>query len=210
MAITFPYDLLAGFPGWQTSFRLMHRQERSRAAYGRTFVKDLGDPLWTATFTTKSLTPNQLDAWRSKFEVLENGLNTFKGYVLSRCYPIAYPRGSWPTGASWDGSCTVAAIGSDGKSIMLNGLPDGFTFSTGDVVMIDQGQIYRVAVGGVVAAGLSPMLEVRPHIRSTTSVDDAATVKNPWCLMSVDPDSLDDTASIDGRGIITFSATEAV
>ena len=32
MAISFPYDILADFPGWSVDFDLMWRQEQSRTA----------------------------------------------------------------------------------------------------------------------------------------------------------------------------------
>lgn len=96
MAITFPYDLLdSGAPFWSTEFDLLWRQEQSRAAGGRTFVKDMGSPLWAATYQSASLKPNELDYWRARFKSLENGLNQFYGRPKSRCYPIAYPGGNY-------------------------------------------------------------------------------------------------------------------
>ncbi|MEI4482237.1 MULTISPECIES: carbohydrate binding domain-containing protein [unclassified Phyllobacterium] len=95
MAITFPYDILTDFPGWSVDFDLMWRQEQSRAAGGRTFVKDLGSPLWAATYQSINLKPNDLDYWRARFKLLENGLNQFYGRPKSRCYPIAYPGGNF-------------------------------------------------------------------------------------------------------------------
>ncbi len=95
MAITFPYDLLTDFPGWSTEFDLFWRQEQSRAAGGRTFVKDMGSPLWAATYQSTSLKPNELDYWRARFKSLENGFNQFYGRPKSRCYPMAYPGGNY-------------------------------------------------------------------------------------------------------------------
>src|SRR5690349_8447064 len=122
MALTYPLDILAGFPGWATEFEPLWRQEQSRQANGRTRLKDLGSPLWRGAWVTRSLSPNLLDEWRARLNALENGLQTFKGYPLSRCYPIAYPNGSWPAGAFTGSNANLSFIGSDRKSIRLNQL----------------------------------------------------------------------------------------
>ncbi|UGX87128.1 carbohydrate binding domain-containing protein [Phyllobacterium meliloti] len=95
MAITYPYDLLTEFPGWSTEFDLAYRQEQSRTAGGKTYVKDMGDPLWQATYQSRSMSANELDGWRARFKALENGLNQFRAWSRSRCYPIAYPGGQF-------------------------------------------------------------------------------------------------------------------
>lgn len=71
MAITFPYDILTDFPGWSTEFDLLWRQEQSRSAGGKTYVKDLGTPLWEAKYQSISLSPNELDYWRARFKLLD-------------------------------------------------------------------------------------------------------------------------------------------
>ena len=96
MSLTYPLDLLPGFPGWTPGFSLKWRQEQSTQASGRILVKDMGSPLWTLRAVSKVLSPNNLDLWRAKLTSLENGLQTFKAYPMSRCYPILYPHGSWP------------------------------------------------------------------------------------------------------------------
>ncbi len=86
MTIAYPVNLLPGFPGWTTGFSsLRWRQEQSTQASGRIVVKDMGSPLWTLRATTKPLSPNTLDQWRAKLTSLENGLQTFWGYPMSRC-----------------------------------------------------------------------------------------------------------------------------
>lgn len=212
MALTFPYDLLAGFPGWQGVFKINRRQERSRSAFGATYVKDLGDPLWMATYTTKSMSPNALDKWRARLDVLDEGLNTFKAYVLSRCYPISYPRGSWPTGVAFSGVGAISAIDANRKEFRVSGFPVGYVFVEGDIIMVGEGRCHRVVTPTVTisSTSTSPLIEVRPHLRIGVNVSDAATVKNPWVLMKIDPDSKDDAAGLDGRGEITFTATESV
>jgi hypothetical protein len=103
MSLSEPFDILADFPGFTTVFQPLYRQEQSRTAGGKTYVKDLGDPLWTLTAQSRQMKPNELDYWRARLNAMENGLAMFRGYSMSRTYPIKYPRGSWPTGLAFDG-----------------------------------------------------------------------------------------------------------
>lgn len=218
MAITYPLDILATWPGWSTSFSLGWRQETSRTAGGTTYVKDLGNALWRATYTSRIMRPNELDKWRAILDGLENGLQRFKGYSLSRCYPIAYPNGTWPTGSSFDGvSAAIASVDSDSKTITVDGLPSGFTLSVGDMLQIKHGtdpvryDLHRVQEAATAdATGLTSAFEVRPHLWPGVAVDDVVSVKSPWCLMAIVPDSIQSDADLQtGNGTITFQAFEA-
>lgn len=218
MAITYPLDILADFPGWSTSFELGWRQEMSRTAGGTTYVKDLGNALWKASYTSRVMRPNELDEWRARLDSLENGLQRFKGYSLSRCFPIAYPNGSWPTGASFDGvSAAVSAIGGDNKSLQIDGLPAGFQFRIGDMLQIQHGSdpvrydLHRVQEPATAdETGETGSFEVRPHLWPGVAVDNIVSVKRPWCLMQIVPDSITTTADQrTGSGSITFQGIEA-
>lgn len=230
-----PVDLLSGFPGWATKFELLYRQEQSRVAGGRTFVKDLGDPLWTATYLTHSLTINQLDYWRARLDELEGGLIPFRAVSPSRCYPIAYPRGA---GVPVSG-VRVAALGEDNKSLRLSGLPSGYRISVGDLIEIAGSGLYRVtseAVAGVAwvlysgawdddgvwvdsvpwlagaggGGAVSPVFSVRPHLWPGTVSGAVVTLVQPGCAMSIVPGTIStDADAATGRGVVTFQAIEA-
>ncbi|AKR55700.1 hypothetical protein XM25_07795 [Devosia sp. H5989] len=216
MALTEPIDLLSGFPGWSTSFDLLWRQEQSRQASGRTRVKDLGSPLWWASYISRSLSPNELDYWRARLDVLENGLLTFTGYSLTRCFPIAYPMGSWPTGDDFDGvSATIHTLGANNKSLRVTDLPAGFQFSIGDMIQVTTatGKDYLFRVNEAALAdgtGLTPTFEVRPHFPAGVSEGDTVSVKRPSIPMVLMPGSISSTADArTGRGTISFDAIEA-
>lgn len=217
MSLTYPLDILSGFPGWTIEFDLMWRQEQSRTAGGTTFVKDLGSPLWRGSWVTRSLAPNLLDEWRARLDALENGMGTFIGYSHSRCYPIAYPNGTWPSGGAFDGtSATVFALGGDNKSLRVDGLPAGFQLRVGDMIQIKRGSterrdLYRVQeVATADGVGVTPSFEVRPHLWPGVAVDDAVSVKRPWCRMAIVPGSISSPADLQtGRGSISFQAVEA-
>lgn len=218
MAISYPLDLLAGFPGWCTAFEPGWRQELSRTAGGVTYVKDLGSPLWSAAYQTKTLRPNELDEWRARLDSLENGMQTFKGYSLSRCFPIAYPNGSWPTGALFDGvSAAVAAVGDNNKSLQVDGLPAAFQFRVGDMLQVQHGSdpvrydLHRVQESAAAdGTGETGSFEVRPHLWPGVAVGNAVSVMRPWCLMQIVPGSIASPADPGtGKGSISFQAIEA-
>lgn len=201
MAITYPYDILADFPGWSTDFDLAYRQETSRTAIGQTFVKDLGSPLWTASYQSRVMRPNELDAWRARLKALEGGLKQFRGRPTSRCYPIAYPNG---TGMGNVSAVTVGSIGTNRNTIGLSGLPGGYIASVGDYLQIRTNDLHQI----VNVSGSE--IEVRPHLWPTTAVGDAVTLVKPSCLMTIVPGSINTTADLStGRGVITFQGFES-
>lgn len=211
MTISYPLDLLAGFPGWSTEFDLLWRQEQSRQANGVTRPKDLGAPLWKASYVTRNLSPNELDEWRARLRALENGVQEFRGVPLSRCYPIAYPRGSWPTGSDFAGVGTLSVVGSNRKSIALSGFPAGFQLRIGDMLRIGGRNLHSVEeVATANTAGTTGMFEIRPHLWPETVVGDTVSIKRPFCLMTVVPGSVSSTADLQtGRGSVSFQAIES-
>ncbi|ELT46829.1 hypothetical protein [Brucella intermedia] len=201
MAITYPYDILAEFPGWSTDFDLAFRQEASRTSIGQTFVKDFGSPLWTASYQSVVMRPNELDAWRARLKALEGGLKQFRGRPTSRCYPIAYPNG---TGMGNVSAVTVGSIGTNRNTIGLSGLPGGYVASVGDYLQIRTNDLHQI----VNVSGSE--IEVRPHLWPTTAVGDAVTLVKPSCLMTIVPGSINTTAELStGRGVITFQGFES-
>lgn len=209
MALPEILDLIADFPGWSPSFEIMRRQERSRTASGRTLTKDIGDPLWTATYQSARMSANELDKWRALIDSLEEGGRKFYGRSLSRCYPILYPNGSW-TPSTFNGTAGLASIGTNRKSITLNGLPSGFRLSVGDMIRIGTQDLHRVVEASTASAGgVTPLFEVRPHLWPLATVGQAVSVLRPYCLMSIVPGTIS-TASdaATGRGSFSFDAME--
>lgn len=213
MAITYPLPLAFWdeFPGWSTESDLLWRQEQSRTANGRTSVKDLGSPLWQMTAQSKSLKPNELDYWRARMTSLENGMKTFRGFPKSRCFPIAYPNGSWPTGVAFDGTAQVATIASNRKAISQSGLPAAYKVSVGDYIQIGERDLHTVMEPMVAGStGATEQFEIRPHLWPGVTAPVDAIVKQPSCIMAIVPGSLTTTAEKEtGRGSISFQAIEA-
>lgn len=198
--MTDPLDFLGEFPGWSTDFKLFARQEQSRHASGRTRTKDFGQPLWRGTWTSTPLSANRLDMWRSIIEQAMISQMTFKAWQSSRCRPIRHP------GASVLPDGELSAIGDDDKTVRVADLV-GIQLSIGDMLRIGTG-LYRVREAAT--GNPTPFFTITPHLWPGAAVGQDVIISKPWCLMTVDPDSL--AAPADprtGRGTVTFSATEA-
>lgn len=205
MTISNPYDFLNEFQGWSTNFTLKFRQEHSRHASGRVRVKDLGPPIWTATYASKNMSPNNLDAWRAKLNVLQQEMVTFKAYNFSRCYPINYPKGFFPN----PNPNIQIPIPENGEITVLAG--DGsiqIDFGTSlDIVVGDFFKIKNNVFTVTHRDGL--YYHISPNLEPDVVVGDLVTIVKPWVEMVLVPESISQTSGLNGRGSITFSATEA-
>lgn len=201
MAITYPYDILANFPGWSTEFDLLYRQEQSRTAGGKTYVKDLGSPLWQATYLSISLSANELDEWRARLKLLEGGAQEFLGRPISRCFPIAHPKGASIGSAS---GVTLGTIGADRKTLRLSNRPTGYSPRIGDYLQLGTRNLHQI--GNI--DGLD--IEVRPHFWPETVVGNPVAIVRPSCRMTILPGSITTTAELQtGRGTVSFQAIES-
>lgn len=215
MSISYPIDLLADLPGWTTVFEPLWRQEQSRTAGGKTYVKDLGDPLWSLTAQSRQLSPNELDYWRARLMAMENGLQTFYGRPMSRCYPIKYPRGTWPTGVAFDGTATLLSVGTNRKSVSISGLPAAYLVSVGDYIQVGDTNLHMVMEAATASSeGETAEFEVRPHIWPNVDAGDSpaviVSVKRPSCIMAIVPGSIQSQADPQtGWGAVSFQAVEA-
>ncbi|WOC15436.1 hypothetical protein [Pseudochrobactrum sp. MP213Fo] len=207
MSISYPLNLLDSFPGWSTEFDLFYRQEFSRTAGGSTIVKNLGTPLWQASFQSTVMLPNVLDTWRARMKALEGGMQPFMGRSMSRCFPIAYPNGA---GLGNVKAIKIDSVGVDNKSLTLINVPVWHVVSVGDYVQIGP-RLYQVIEEAVSnAAGRTTRFEVRPHLAPGTAEGNIVTLVKPSVAMIIVPGSLSTaTQAITGRGSITFHAIES-
>lgn len=215
---------MENFPGWTVAFELLYRQEQSRHASGRTRVKDFGTPIWTATYQSRQMRPNEVDEWRARLNRLQNGLGTFRAWPTSRCWPIADPNGAILSGGglsgpslyldfqndvgyaqspSATGSFSVGSIGPDNKSLAVTGTPFAFRWSVGDYLQIGERlhQVTDVKSGG--------FIEVAPHFSVGILVGDQVVLNRPSVAMSLVPGSVNTTTGLNGRASISFQAIEA-
>ncbi|HWM82943.1 MAG TPA: hypothetical protein VNQ56_12855 [Pseudolabrys sp.] len=214
MAIIYPLDILAGFPGTTTRFELQYLQEVSPLRGGRQVVADLGPALWAMDVRSRSLQPNELKAWKARLAALENGGRQLIGYDMTACYPIAYPRGSWPTGGEFDGLASLRSV-TGSKTVTLGGLLEGYKVSTGDYISFGYGgnRALHQAMEDAVADefGVSSAFEVRPYIRPGYVLDVDVALTRPHAVMLIVPGSVSAPSAPDtGRGTVSFSAIQTL
>ncbi|KQY31807.1 hypothetical protein [Rhizobium sp. Root483D2] len=198
-------NILASFPGWATDFDLMYRQEQSRTAGGKTYVKDMGSPLWAGSWISKTFSPNVLDAWRARLKALENGMVEFRAIPTSRYYPIAYPNGSWPTGSAFSGLGTVGTVNANRKAVSAAGFPVGYHHSVGDYFQVGSGDLHQILEDATTG-----QFEIRPHLWPGVAAGAALKVLKPYCLMTIVPNSISSQSDPNtGRGKISFQAVES-
>lgn len=187
------------FPGWTVQFELLYRQEQSRHADGRTRVKDFGTPIWMASYQSRQMRPNELDEWRARLNLLENGLNTFPAWPMSRCWPIRHPNGVGAVNG------TIAAVGLDNKSLSITWNSGGPTvLSVGDYINLNGLRLHQVTeLRGAGVVGVAPFLS------TGILVGQAVDVSQPSVAMTLQPGSINTQTGLNGRGSVTFQAIEA-
>lgn len=189
---------MQNFPGWTVAFELLYRQEQSRHASGRTRVKDFGTPIWTATYQSRQMRPNEIDEWRARLNLLQNGLQTFRAWPTSRCWPIAHPNGEDAVNG------TVASVGSDNKSITITWTGGTTVLSVGDYVELNGTRLHQVT--DLRAAGVKGLA---PSLSTGILAGQTVKVSKPGVLMSIVPGSISTQTGLNGRGTISFQAMEA-
>lgn len=189
---------MENFPGWTVAFELLYRQEQSRHASGRTRVKDFGTPIWTATYQSRQMRPNEIDEWRARLNLLQNGLETFRAWPTSRCWPILHPNGVDAVNGE------IATIGADRNSLTIL-WDDGTTvLSVGDYIEINGRWLHQIVdrrPGGI--------NEIAPHLAVGALVGQPINIDQPGVNMTIVPGSVNTQTGLNGRGTVSFRAIEA-
>lgn len=212
MAITYPLNLLDGWPGW-TKLEFDYGDETSGMISGQLRTNNLRSPLIRLRAQSPVLLPTQVEKWSARLASLENGRRLFYGWGSASKYPIRYPNGSWPTGGAFSG---VAAVRSRSAPDLLGlkTLPAGYVVSEGDWLSISyDGQLMLVKALEAVTADVSgdtTEIQVSPPLRSGVAVNDAVSVFKPSCHMMIVPGSVSAPVDMQGRGPISFEALQVV
>lgn len=91
----------------------------------------------------------------------------------------------------------IATLNGNSRELQLSGLPVGYVLTPGDMLAFSYATspvrfaLHRVVVGGAAdGAGLSPSIEVVPHIRPGAAVGAAVTLVRAPCKVLLMPDSV--------------------
>lgn len=168
-----------------STWRVLRRDEQSRDALGRTFIKELGFPLWAVDIQTRPFPYAEGVSVEAIIDSLDGG-EPFYLYDTRHPYPAAYPDGSF--------NDTGALLGvQNGAEIRLDSLDANFELRRGDWLAFDYGAgpsraLHRVQEDITAdGAGVTGWFEVRPHLRPGYSTGDSVILKQPAMLCFIQP-----------------------
>ncbi len=195
MALTFPYanaDFADIIRLSSIKMRLVGDQQISGMGGGKIIVADMSPKYWEFDVTLINMENDLARRVHALIEALDESINDFYLYDPRSAYPI-----SDPTGAIL-GSSTVQinSLNANNKEMTIKGLPSTFVNSAGDMLSWDFGTptkraFHRIVVGGTATAGVSPSLEVRPHILPGAAVNAAVTLIKAAARVKIIPGSFD-------------------
>lgn len=185
-------------------FQPMYRQELSRQANGVTLIKDFGTSLFTLAATSFPLNNEDAVDFEAMLSSMDNGIGTFHAFDMRRPFPKSKSDGDFSNTAK------ISSIGINGKSLALSGLPAGMVLSRGDYLAFDVPgwralhQIMETVIAS--GAGVSPTVEVRPHLMVGSAVGADVDLKQPATVMMLVPGSVTQNR-VDARNtVISFQA----
>lgn len=219
MAITFPRDM-PELPGNRTlirecSFDPMFQQIVAPTRGGLVQVANIGTELWAMKFATSPLDYQQAMEWMAWLHSLRGGARSFKAWHPLRRFPYAYPSGfggmTRAGGGSFDGTCTLNAIGGSRDTITLTTLPASFAFSIGDMVSFPAGAsqvLVRVLESATANGSGAVTLTIEPALPVSAVTGVTATLTKPWCLAVVDAQSIQGPVQPGFVQAVSFNAVQ--
>lgn len=173
--------------------KLIGDQQLSGLGAGKIIVADLSPKYWEFEVSLINMENALASQVQGLIEALDEGINDFYLYDPRRAYPAADWGGTRLGGAT----VQIASLDSNNKELTLKGLPNGYVLSPGDMFHFDFGTptkraLHRIVNGGTVpSGGVSPTLEVRPHILPGAAVDAAVSLIKPAARCKMIPGSFD-------------------
>lgn len=137
---------------------------------------------------------------------MRGGLKDFTAWDLNRSWPLAYPTAgaSIDISAGWDGTATVASIGTGG-AISLSGLPTTYKAKVGDRMGLNETVSgityygYFELLEDATASGGAATLNVAPFVHSVFTASAVATLWRPVCRFIIDWQSWQESGSADRK-----------
>lgn len=169
------------------AFWPLMRQELSRTSGGSSQAKDLGSPLWRASFTTAPAMRADAAALEAALISLNGSAGSFLAYDVRRPFPAAYADGVFA-----DTGFIETLYDLDAFRIQIGGLGVGFELRPGDYFSFEYGArpsraLHMVTAGDIAGSMGRVNLEVFPAIRPGALVLTSVTLKRPPCEMILEP-----------------------
>lgn len=214
MALTFPLAQTSfgdTLPVQSVEWTLTRQQEFSGLGTGEGLVADLAPPLWEGQVTLRPLLHTDARAIAAQLDAFDGGMNSF--YLAN---PLGwYPKAD-PDGAIYGVSApTIHTIASNRKEVRITGLPANYVLSPGDMFAVDYGSpsrraLHRLVTGSTAVAGLTPLVEVRPHLRPGITTTLAVDFSKPAAKVKIVPGSVAEQFHNANRTRISFRVRQTL
>ena len=197
MALTFPLSLNSFADKLRITsvqWQLKRWDQLSGVGSGDVLAAQLAPPRISGTVTIAPMYHDDAAEVQALVESLDGPMQSFFLYAPQKAYPRYDPDGS-KLGAS---TVTIHTVGSNNKSLQLQGLPSGYVMSTGDYLAYDYSMnpvrrgFHRISETVTTpGSGISPLFEVRPHLRPGTTTGLAVTLIKPAAKVFIVPETFD-------------------
>lgn len=215
MALTLPLSLADFFDTLKVRsapFLLVSQQEYSGLGTGDGIAHDLGPMLWEAPVQSAPMPLAEAQAMLARIDALDGAINAFYAYNPSKAYPAADPDGS-KLGAS---TPTIHTIAANRKEMRVTGLPAGYVLSAGDMLAVDYGSpsrrsLVRLVTGATASSGgLTPLFEVRPHLRAGITTTLPVMLRKPSMKCKILPGSFSTAHDLMVTGTLSFTMRQTL
>lgn len=185
MALTFPLQLDQFLEGLRVRLSELEPTDNtivSRTRGGEQLTAEVGNVLWRGSAELTDYYHADADAIRAKLAILRRAGASFFVRPTHRIGPIKDPKGLILGGAAPN----LQSVSANNREIRIAGLPAGYVISPGDYLSFAYGTspvryaFHHVVTGGTAnASGLTPLIELTPHIRPGSIVGAQISLVRP-------------------------------
>lgn len=196
-------------------WHIAEQQEITGLGSGELLGAELAPSRTEADVTLSAMSWDDAAEVQALIEALDGVIGSFYLHSPQKMYPRKDPDGSL-LGAS---VVTINALAANNKEMRLAGLPAGYQLSGGDLLSFNYGAspvrraLHRIVLPVTTAGtGITPLFEVRPHIRTGASVGLAVTLIKAAAKVRLVPGSFDPgTNGVDGNNTgMTFQVRQTL
>lgn len=184
-------------------WQLQRFDEMSGLASGDVLAAESSAPKWSGDVVLAPMYHADAAQTQALVESLDGPMRSFYLYAPQLPYPQDDPDGS-KLGAA---APTIHTVGANNKSLRITGLPNGYRLTVGDFLAFDYGvnplrrAFHRVVeTAQASSGGLTPLFEVRPHLRPGVVTGLAVALSKPAAKVFIMPDTFDPGTA---EGVIT-------
>lgn len=175
-------------------WQLKRWDQLSGMGTGDVIAAQLAPPRISGIVTLGALKHDDAAEVQAVIESLDGPMQSFYLYAPQKPFPRFDPDGS-KLGAA---TVTTHTVGANNKSLRLQGLPSGYVLSVGDYLAFDYGTnpvrrgFHRIVEAATApGSSITPLFEVRPHLRPGVTTGLAVTLIKPAAKVFIVPETFD-------------------